>query len=492
MSLIQVTNLTFAYDGSFDNIFENVSFQIDTDWKLGFTGRNGRGKTTFLNLLLGKYEYSGKISANVGFEYFPFLVENKQQNTLDVINDMLPDYQHWELLRELSLLQVSEDVLDRPFDTLSNGEQTKVMLAALFLKENSFLLIDEPTNHLDLHARKLVSEYLNTKNGFILVSHDRAFLDNCVDHILSINKTNIDIQKGNFSEWWENKKRQDQYELAENEKLKKDIKRLSESAKRTSNWSHEVEKTKNGTRNSGSKVDKGYVGHKAAKMMKRSKSMEQRQQSAIEEKAKLLKNIENQESLKISQLAYHKNQLALLEHVSVHYGEKMVCTDVSFTIEQGDRIALAGKNGSGKSSIIKLIYGEEIDYTGTFRKGSQLKISYVSQDTSHLQGNLTVYARSNGIDESLFKSILRKLDFSRVQFEKDMSAFSGGQKKKVLIAKSLCENAHLYIWDEPLNFIDVISRMQIEELLLEYAPTILFVEHDSEFCKNIATKIIEL
>ncbi|WP_240420634.1 Lsa family ABC-F type ribosomal protection protein [Paenibacillus periandrae] len=492
MSLINVTNLTFAYDGSYDNIFENVSFQLDTDWKLGFTGRNGRGKTTFLNLLLGKYEYSGNISAHVSFEYFPFHIENKEINTIDVIDDIFPDFPHWELLRELSLLKVAEDVLYRPFESLSNGEQTKVLLAALFLKENSFLLIDEPTNHLDMNARQLVSDYLNSKSGFILVSHDRSFLDNCVDHILSINKTNVDIQKGNFSEWWENKKRQDNFELAENEKLRKDIKRLSDAAERTSHWSHEVEKTKNGTRNSGSKVDKGYVGHKAAKMMKRSKSIEQRQQSAIDDRSKLLKNIENAESLKISQLAYHKNQLAELENVSIYYDEKMVCSDISFTIEQGERIALTGKNGSGKSSIIKLICGENLNYTGTFRKGSQLKISYVSQDTSHLQGNLTDYARDNGIDESLFKSILRKLDFARVQFEKDIASFSGGQKKKVLIAKSLCEKVHLHIWDEPLNFIDIISRMQIEELLLSYSSTILFVEHDSEFCKNIATKIVEL
>ncbi|RAV23205.1 Lsa family ABC-F type ribosomal protection protein [Paenibacillus contaminans] len=492
MSLIKVTNLTFAYDGSYDNIFENVNFQIDTDWKLGFTGRNGRGKTTFLNLLLNKYEYSGTISANVSFDYFPFHVDNKGENTIDIIDLIVPDYVHWELMRELSLLKVSEDVLYRPFDSLSNGEQTKVLLAALFLKENSFLLIDEPTNHLDMDARKLVSDYLNAKSGFILVSHDRAFLDHCVDHILSINKTNLEISKGNFSDWWENKKRQDNFELAENEKLRKDIKRLSEAAKRTNDWSHEVEKTKNGTRNSGSKVDKGYIGHKAAKMMKRSKSIEQRQQSAIDDRSNLLKNIESSESLKIAQLAYHKNQLAELEKVSIYYGEKTVCTDISFTIEQGERIALSGKNGSGKSSLIKLICGENVSYTGTFRKGSQLKISYVSQDTSNLKGNLTDYARNNGIDESLFKAILRKLDFSRLQFEKDISSFSGGQKKKVLIAKSLCENVHLHIWDEPLNFIDIISRMQIEELLLEHSPTILFVEHDSEFCNNIATKVIQL
>ncbi len=287
MSLINVTNLTFAHEGSYDNIFENVSFPIDTDWKLGFTGRNGRGKTSFLNLLLGKYEYSGNISAHVSFEYFPFHVEKKQANTIEVINDIFPDYIHWKLMRELSLLMVTEDVLYRSFDSLSNGEQTKVLLAALFIKDNSFLLIDEPTNHLDMTARKLVSDYLKTKSGYILVSHDRSFLDNCVDHILSINKTNIEIQKGNFSAWWENKMRQDNFELAENEKLRRDINRLSGSAKRTGSWSHEVEKTKNGTRNSGSKVDKGYIGHKAAKMMKRSKSIEQRQLSAIDEKSKL-------------------------------------------------------------------------------------------------------------------------------------------------------------------------------------------------------------
>ena len=492
MSLINVVNLTFAYEGSYDNIFENVSFQIDTDWKLGFIGRNGRGKTTFLKLLLGKYEYSGAISANVNFEYFPFKVTNSENNTIDVIESIYPACLHWQVMRELSLLQVPEDVLYRPFDTLSSGEQTKVLLATLFLKENSFLLIDEPTNHLDMKARELVSDYLRSKRGFILVSHDRAFLDNCVDHILSINKTNIEIQKGKFSSWWVNKQRQDDFELAENEKLRKDITRLQSAAKRTAAWSDKVEKTKMGTRNSGLRPDRGYIGHKSAKMMKRSKGIEARQEAAIDKKSKLLKNVENSAKLKISQINFHANRLVELDKVSIFYGSKVACESISFTIEQGDRIALCGRNGSGKSSVIRLICGEDINYTGIFRKASQLKISYVSQDTSYLRGNLTNYAKDNGIDESIFKAILRQLDFSRLQFEKDISDFSGGQKKKVLIARSLCEKAHLHIWDEPLNFIDVISRMQIEELLLEYLPTMLFVEHDSEFCNNIATKIVEL
>lgn len=223
LSLIHVSNLTFGYDGSYDIIFENVNFQIDTNWKLGFIGRNGRGKTTFLKLLQGMYEYTGIISASVDFDYFPFEIKDKTQNTIDIVDTIDCNYELWQLNKELSLLNVSQDTLYRPFETLSNGEQTKILLAVLFLKENNFLLIDEPTNHLDYTARKIVSNYLNTKHGFLLVSHDREFLDGCIDHVLSINKTNIEIQKGNFSSWQKNKEQADKFELSENEKLKKKL-----------------------------------------------------------------------------------------------------------------------------------------------------------------------------------------------------------------------------------------------------------------------------
>ena len=487
-SIINVTNLTFAYDGSYDNIFENVSFQIDTDWKLGFTGRNGRGKTTFLNLLLKKYEYSGTISSSVPFEYFPYEVTDKEQLTTDVISSVYYDFQQWQLMRELNLLQVSEDVLYRPFDTLSNGEQTKVLLAALFLKENSFLLIDEPTNHLDVNARKIVGDYLNSKKGFILVSHDRNFLDSCVDHILSINRNNIEIQRGNFSSWLANKEAQDNFERNENEKLKKDIKRLSNAAKRTSDWSDKVEASKYGN----GPVDRGYIGHKSAKMMKRAKSQENRIQTALKEKSKLLKNTEIIDSLKIFPLKFHSDRLITLNNVSVKYGNKIICKNVNFQINKGDRIVLNGKNGCGKSSILKLLYGDDIEYRGEITKNNQLKISYIPQDTSFLHGSLTEYAENHQIDESLFKTILRKLDFSRTQLEKNIENLSAGQRKKVLISGSLCQQAHLYIWDEPLNYIDIFSRMQIEQLLLTFKPTLLFVEHDKQFQDNIATKIIQI
>ncbi|MEJ9228656.1 Lsa family ABC-F type ribosomal protection protein [Peribacillus butanolivorans] len=492
MSMIQVQDLTFSYPGSFDNIFEGVNFQIDTDWKLGFIGRNGRGKTTFFNLLLGNYEYNGKIISSVEFNYFPYPVADKNKYTYEIFEEICPQAEDWEFLREISYINVDAEVMYRPFKTLSNGEQTKVLLAALFLTEGQFLLIDEPTNHLDTDARKIVSDYLRKKKGFILISHDRIFLDGCVDHILSINRANIEVQSGNYSSWKLNFDRQQEHEEATNERLQKDIGRLKQSSKRSAGWSNQVEASKNGTTNSGSKLDKGFVGHKAAKMMKRAKNLESRQQKAIEEKSKLLKNVEKTESLKLEQLKFQSNELVVLTDVSVKYDDQIVNEPISFIVEQGDRIVLDGKNGSGKSSILKLILGHPIQHTGSVNLGSGLIISYVQQDTSHLKGSLSDFIEEHEIDETLFKSILRKMDFDRIQFEKDISYYSGGQKKKLLIAKSLCEKAHLYIWDEPLNFIDIYSRMQIEELIQQLNPTMVIVEHDQAFQQTVATKTISM
>jgi len=394
---------------------------------------------------------------------------------------------------------VAEGVLYRPYSTLSNGEQTKVLLAGLFLRPNSFLLIDEPTNHLDMSGRETVARYLNSKSGYILVSHDRAFLDDCVDHILSINKANIEIQNGNFTSWLHNKQMRDDFELAANEKLKKDIQRLESAARQSSQWADKVESSKMGkgaaaTRKKGhTSIDTmAYNAEKSRRMQQRRKNLERKQQSAIDEKSALLKNVEAVEPLKIRSLTYHASRLLSAENLTVSYDGREVFRELSFSLEQGDRLALQGSNGSGKSSIIKLICGEDIPHTGVIIIDSRLIISYVPQDASFLEGDLDEYVAKQQIDMTLFKTILRKLDFSRVQFEKDMRDFSAGQKKKVLLARSLCQQAHIYVWDEPLNYIDVLSRMQIEELISDYCPTMIFVEHDQAFCENIATRTISL
>lgn len=351
MAQINVNNLTFAYEGSFDNVFENTSFSIDTNWRLGFVGRNGKGKTTFLNLLLGKYEYEGNISTNTIFDYFPYIVNSEEltKTAGELIESWKPGVEIWRVMCELPELSIDAELLYRPFGTLSFGERTKIMLAILFSGGNDFLLIDEPTNHLDKEAREIVKSYLKKKK----------------------------------------------YKDSDNN----------------------------------------------------------------------------------------------------------VFDGLSFEINNGDRVVIDGENGSGKSSLIKAILDmnrgivkENANYEGEgiLEVPENLVISYINQDTSHLKGFLKDYCELQGLDYTLFLSLLRQLDFERVQFVKPMEQYSEGQKKKVLIAASLLTSAHLYIWDEPLNYIDVFTRMQIEKLIETYRPTMLLVEHDVTFKEKIANKVIRL
>ena len=487
MARIQISQLTFAYEGSPDLIFDHASFQIDTDWKLGFIGRNGRGKTTLLRILAGELPDHGAVSAPVKFDYFPFPVVDEAKTPLDIAADLDPDGQIWRFLKEIACLDVEDDILSRPFSTLSGGEQAKVLLAALFSRENHFLLIDEPTNHLDMKGRQVVSRYLNGKKGFILVSHDRAFLDGCVDHVLSINRASIEVQKGNFSTWEENKRRQDEFNIEKNDRLKKDIRRLKEAAQRISDWSDAVEATKIGQ----GPCDRGAIGAKAAKMMRHSKAVETRKQKEIEEKEGLLKNLELNEDLKIFPLVHPAGRLVDCRDASFGYEGRDVISHLTFSLQNGDILALTGKNGCGKSTLMRAIAGSLSPIRGELRLASGLILSIVPQQ-ARLSGSLRDYIRDSGIDETQFKTILRKLNFSREQFDKPMDAYSAGQQKKVLIARSLCQQAHLYLWDEPLNYIDVLSRMQLERLIVRFRPTMVLVEHDQAFLRNLDARILPL
>lgn len=517
MAQINVSNLTFGYEGSFENVFENVSFSVDTDWKLGFIGRNGKGKTTFLNLLLGKYDYQGSITSSAAFDYFPYVVSGKELDlsASELMEKWKPQVEVWRVMCELPLLSVDAELMYRPFKTLSFGERTKVMLAVLFSGDNDFLLIDEPTNHLDMEARDKVKEYLVGKKGFILVSHDRDLLDYVCDHVLVLNRSTIEVQAGNFSSWWDNKEKKDSFARAENEKHLKEIGKLKATADRSSRWAEKSESTKIGfdpiKENDRSISTRSYIGAKTKKMQSRVKNFEKRMDREIEEKEGLLSDLEQEIDLKVMPLKHYKERLIECRELSLKYidGTENVIDNLTFEVKQGERVFLSGANGCGKSSLIKAILSKNKDgsdsagqadnnvisnmqLTGTLSLAPNLTISYINQDTSHLRGTLSDHAKRAGLDFSLLLSILRQLDLGREQFEKNMEDFSEGQKKKVLIACSLLTPAHLYIWDEPLNYIDVFSRMQIERLIERYKPTMLIVEHDVRFREKLASREVLL
>ncbi len=493
MAMIQLTDITFAYDGSYDDIFTHFTCRLDTRWHLGLIGRNGRGKTTLLRLLAGELHARGGVDMPLKPALFPFPVPHPEYLTTDALADCAPDVPAWRLSQELNRLGVTEDVLWRPYETLSRGEQTKAQLAALFARDDSYPLIDEPTTHLDLQGRELAAEYLAGRGGFLLVSHDRAFLNRCTDHMLALNRSSVTVQQGNFDVWAREWERKNESEQARNEQLKKDITRLTQSARKQAEWSRQCEKGKYGVAPSeAAVVDRGYVGARAAAMMKRSLHTQERLLQAAEEKKELLQDVETVGTLKLSPLAAPKQQLLDIRDANVHYGDRTVCKGVTFTLERGERIALTGRNGAGKSSILKTICGLSGALTGAVTVQSGLTISYVPQSVGDLHGSLRDFIAENGVDETLFKAILRNMDFGRQQFDKTIEGYSEGQKKKLLLARSLCVPAHLYVWDEPLNYIDIFSRIQLETLILQFQPAMLLVEHDRAFLARVCTRIVDL
>lgn len=481
MSYIHLAHLSFHYDNSDEMIFEDVTLHLDSRWHLGLVGRNGRGKTTLLKLIHGDLKANGALQKDVKTRYFPYPVKDPTKQTADIVTEIIGDLD-WRVYKELNLLKVDASVLFQPYQTLSPGEQTKILLACLFIHDDDFVLIDEPTNHLDEDGRALVSAYLQNKQGFILVSHDRAFLDDCIDHVLAINKNSIALTQGNLSTYLENRSRQEHDERMRQIHLKKDIARLQQAAGKTAVWSDRVEKSKIGA------ADKGYVGHMAAKMMKRSKTIEKRYERYIEEKKSLLRDSEEIEELKLHPCTGKSGRIIALDEVSVCYGSKTVLSHFRLTVNSGQKICLRGANGAGKSTVLKLLAGLLKPNSGKVLASNDLKIAYAFQDTMHLTGSFQDYLTNHQIDGVLCRAILHKLGFHQQLFTLPLENLSQGQKKKVVLAGVLAQSADLYLFDEPLNYIDLDSRMQLEKLLKKTTMTCVFVEHDRAFCQAVATE----
>ena len=485
MTQINIKNLTFGYDGSSYKIFDDISVTLDTDWKLALAGRNGRGKTTFLRLLRGELPYEGTITGVPTASVFP-----SEEETF------APD---WRVRKELNLMQADPDIMYRPFDTLSGGERTKLMLARLFSEDGIYPMIDEPTNHLDRVGREAVARYLASKDGFILISHDRHFLDQCTDHTLMITKTGFELTATTFSNWWDNNERRMESEKAQNEQLRKEIDSLEVSIRKNASWSAKAEASKSRKYSAKGAEDhfrRAYEGEKARKLMSLSKNLQRRNERKIEEKSSLLRDLEKSEKLKITGTEHHSRTPIIFKDLTLMRGENVVISGLDFEATRGSKISIQGPNGCGKSTLLKFILGqgveEGVDSFGDIYFAQGLKISYVSQETSDLQGELLDIAMLRGCDKTQFSTILIKMGFNAEMLKRDAQTLSLGQKKCVMIALSLCEKADLYIWDEPLNYIDIYMRKEIERLVKDSDITLLFVEHDKAFSDAVADEELML
>ncbi|MBW2091731.1 MAG: ABC-F family ATP-binding cassette domain-containing protein [Deltaproteobacteria bacterium] len=521
MASIILSHVSFDYDSPYVKIFENVSLQIDTHWKTALIGRNGRGKTTLLNLVHKKIAPTrGEIEVPVETSYFPYAPKNDKQRTLDVIKDSIAPFRHWEeqmerlsgysdeqhirqygeiaehyerlggyeiesaIQKEIHKIGLTAGVLFRDFSSLSGGEQTRALIIALFLRKEQFLLLDEPTNHLDLKGRISLADYLSGKEGFILASHDRFFLDACVDYVISIHRSGVRLNQGNYSEWKYQMKLEEGFEKRRDEKLEREIRQLKKAAQKRRTGAQKKEKEKIGA------DDKGFVGRKSAKQMKKALVIERRIKRNIEEKKALFKNYEKERALKFDVLDKSPQTLLNIQNLTVIIQGKTIIENFSLSVSQGERIAVLGDNGTGKTTLFNAICGDVKYKSGTIRIPGNVAFLRAFQKPLWGSGYLRRHLLENKLDETRFRQILGVLDVEGEIFERPLETFSQGQLKKVDLCRSFMSSANLFLWDEPVNYIDLMSREQIENAVLEFQPTLLFIEHDRYFIEKIATDAV--
>ncbi|MFE6169772.1 ATP-binding cassette domain-containing protein [Viridibacillus arvi] len=482
---ILIKNMTFKYLSMLKPIFKNVNLNINENWKLGLVGRNGRGKTTFLKILLNQLEYKGSIQSTLDFKYFPSYPDiHKNLTALEVLLKQNPHIDIWQIERELTYMDISNDILDKSFNVLSGGEQTKLLLIELFLNENSFPLIDEPTNNLDLHGRKIVSQYLKKQKGFIVISHDESFLNQFVDHVLAINKESIEMIRGNVDTWKYEKANADMLSEEKNAKLKTEINRLNDVSKQMSSWG---QKRENSTKDASAR-------RLAAKQMKRAKAVKKRTEVMIEEKESLLHNIENVSELKMI-VKQPRKQVLFFRDFSILRDGIPLFKPINIDVHPTERFFIEGENGVGKSTLLNFILGiEQLETIGEYRISLPQNLSILRQKN---QVDIDYFSLLNQLPTKEAKEeywhLLYQLGIERSSFsDKSSENWSAGEQKKVFLANALLGENELFIWDEVTNYLDMFVINQMIDAIKKYQPTMIGVDHNEYFTNAIATKKIEL
>ena len=535
--MLQVKELDFQYDGSAKKLLDKVGFEVGKNQKIGVVGANGSGKSTLLRLVLGELSPgSGEIifsppSLRLGYlpQYFDFQfdgtlwqwllgqfpeIERLQRQLRDLERQMAEDSSPALLDRYSQMVQEFESragyhlehriagILDQmgfdqddwatPYRSLSSGQRQRAAFCVLFLGDYDLLLVDEPTNHLDLEAIQRLENYLRQNDlTVIMVTHDRALLDNTVARILELERGHIHSYSGNYSDYRRQKAENEALAWARYNQQQKTLRQLAREERQRTNWAEKCESGKTGDGH----VDRGYIGHKAAKMMQRAKNAANRHRQLLEKHNAPQPYQRQSVYARFSSMARPGNFVVELSQVAKAYGSKLLFSGLDLRIDIGERIALSGPNGCGKSTLLKLILGSEPVERGRIELSQATKIGYCSQNRDNLAGELspaTAVREATGQTETLCRTVLGILGINGANAERSLASLSLGERTKVELTILLLSEANLLLLDEPTNHLDMPAREALEQSLLQYSGAMLFVSHDRYFVRKLATRSLRL
>ncbi|MCL2078543.1 MAG: ATP-binding cassette domain-containing protein [Oscillospiraceae bacterium] len=491
------------YYGS-NHVLKGISFEIYKGEKVGLLGKNGSGKTTLFKVIAGEEPYeSGAVSKASGkkVEVLAQLPDFGQDDTVEdiLLSSFKEIHEIYEAMRKIegnlddsSLrrygrlmeeyerlggydfevkvekicggMNIGETMRKSPFSLLSGGEKTRVNLARILLRDCDILLLDEPTNHLDLASLEWLEKFLREFSGTVVViSHDRVFLDNVIRRVIEIEEGKGQFYSGNYSWYAEEKQRRFISQSGQYQRQQKEIKRLEDRAK----WF----------------VVQNQFTTKHHALLSRIDHMEKIEKPVLPSK-KLTETF--------SDGGYAAKRLVSFESVCKSYGENMLIDNVSLIIGRGDSIALIGANGCGKTTLIKLITGEEPCDSGSVKISDNVKIAYMPQIIRFDDENaviLETLRRATGFPEEKSRSILAGFHFKAPDVMKTVGSLSGGERSRLKLCLLMQDKANLLIFDEPTNHLDIRSREWIEEAISDFDGTILFISHDRYFLNKFASRI---
>lgn len=515
MVIFKANNLKKSYGA--DVIFDNVSFDLKEGEVVGLLGRNGTGKSTLLKILKGlETPDSGNIQffkkCSMGYLeqipeypnmtvqdvlYLPFekvMSIEKDMRAIEGLlatslneNDMNKLLEKYGRLQEAfdknngysisskvekikNGLNITEDLSNSIFDKCSGGEKTRVLVAKMLLEEPEILLLDEPTNNLDIKTLEWLEDYIKQYKGSVLVvSHDRYFLDHVIGRVLELDTDGIEEYDGNYSKYIQDKEQRflERYKAYENNQY----------------ITHRMEMQVRRLKSMNSQILRGV----ANKIENRLNKME-----------KIDKPIFEKKSMRMNEFSGSRSGATVLEAVGIakSFEQKELFSDIDLTIEKGDRIGIIGENGSGKTTLLKILLGQEMPDDGIIEISSTAKIGYLTQDTSFEDEEKTIletFIQSfDSMNQGEARNKLASMLFTSDDVYKKIKVLSGGEKIRLKLCILMNQNLNLLVLDEPTNHLDLNSREVLEENLMNYSGTLLFVSHDRYFLEKMTNKIWNL